>query len=167
MEFLIYWAGFPIGKPTYDKEENLDGCTELLAAYAEEYNLNNTVQARYGAPDPHSNGSSLYNPANWVELDKVIKFIENYRQNTKGYNKTTVITTDLIEAAKKDNIIIILGHERHLFVIKIPSDCDTAYIADGTNEIKTDSSLFGSLQKILHPKNLKTVHYGDQTRFDE
>lgn len=148
-EFLVKWMSYPEEEATYEDESELARCSHMVAEYCHAHpDLEPTKLSMRGGKSasprdnttPQQNG---YNYENWVEVDQVLKQINQYT-GLKSYtlNNLTLTGTHLLsqliqetplQQQAQDSLTVLL-HREHYYVLLVSSSSRIVYSCDASNQ---------------------------------
>lgn len=133
MMFLVEWEGFPDKEEyTWEYEENLDKCYEIVQSYRSKNKLAPTKLKAIGGAISGKNN----NISNWTTLEKVtetaIRFLNHQKYSSKLLVKA--FHAGNFVKSRTDALIFIL-HECHYFCLLWLTNPNKVFISDGANMI--------------------------------
>ena len=157
-KFLIKWKNCGSKHNSWEPENHLDGCVDILQAYLREHELPLTkIQKLIGACPKVS-----FNKKNWITIGRVIDCISSYR-NHKTYKLS--LEVEEWELEREKDKIYLFEHEGHCYVILYIHERRTGYISDGANIVLNSAKTLEELTNLLKIR-LVTVPYDQPIRAD-
>jgi len=150
--FKIKWEGFK--RPTFEPEENLDGCLDLLQRYCMDNDLERSrIIGYYGLT-----GEKAHDKKNWVTVDHVIKTYSTYEKYI--FRGRSIHREEWSGELPKQDTILIIPYLLHLYVGLFYHANNICFIADGGNK-------FNSFIEIAKDIRKMTKSYLIGCRFDQ
>ena len=157
-KFLIKWKNYGPDQNSWEPENHLDGCVDILRAYLRRQKLPLTkIQKLVGACPKVS-----FNKKNWITISRVIDCIGSYR-NLKSYKLSLEVEEWEVERHKDK--IYLYEHEGHCYVILYIHKRQIGYISDGANIILNDPETREESTSLLKIR-LVSVPYDQPIRAD-
>lgn len=165
-KFLINWApkrtknGRMINYlPTWEPEENLAGCFNLLQKFCRSAQLPlSTIRAKAGA-----SGSYIFNTENWVDIEEILRVVRMNQTSTR-YNSHAEVTQLEENFGDKDQIYIYVYLD-HFFVIAFRPSERFAYVADGMNEFSNNYQVRSDFY-LQFQRKFRSIRFEQQTAVD-
>lgn len=147
-EFLIQWKnlGDQVFEDSWQPEDHLDGCVDLLNDYLLKHKLPLTTQASKFGLDPTASGVRS-NPNNWTTLEETIKLARRLIQKHYPESKVNI---DVWNGQLTSNSIYFIGLNYHLYVAYYISPTEPCYVADGTNHCEQLPRTRNFLKRMLN-----------------
>lgn len=153
--FLIQWESYSVKDRTWEPEENMDGCLNILQSYLEKKNLPySRVAGLMGAVESDRN---LFEISNWVTMEKTLltfaqmfsRFFKNklphYQEYTGGFGPTGSY---------------FLRYEHHCYAIFWDENLKLATIGDGRNVYRKNFEVAKYINSLVNvrTRSVEWVH---------
>lgn len=164
--FLIEWKNCPISKRnknnvcTWEPEEYLDGCLDLLQQYCRKNKLPySKITALLGAPSRNAK----VNRKNWISSKQLLQNFKSSIEYMKQAHRD--IEIDLWRSFNDKDGIYFLPYDFHCFVLLYINAKKFAFIADGGNLYRSDRKLAKEIRNLLQIRLISCV-FDQQTKLD-
>lgn len=141
-DFLIKWKNYTT--PTWEPENNLDGCLRMLKDYCTAHDIEYTEMEAFVGGDQTTD---KLNHNNFVKISEVEKTLKTYLEQIKLTTTLNIITYK--ESVPDEDSIILMAYESHCYVILYYAGKHLGYIADGANLFIEDAELANELTEEL------------------
>lgn len=157
--FFVNWKGCDESERSWEPEENLDGCIDMLQKFCKTKRIPySDVKGRMGAG---SSKSVTHNKNCWVTMQQIMDTIERMRKKTF---KTDIEVSPYSHEHSGDKIYL-LDHNFHCYVVLYYHKEKHGYIADGTNKFMETESIRSHVSKYINFK-LIGVRFDLQAKID-
>lgn len=158
--FLVQWESYGIKDRTWEPEDNMDGCLNMLQDYLEKKNLPYSRVA--GLMSGVLDECNLFEVANWVTMEKTLdmfakmfnQFFPNklphYQEYTGSFGPTGAY---------------FLRYEHHCYAIFWDEKLMTATIGDGKNIYRRDVGVAEYINQLVNVKT-RSVEWVHQSAVD-
>lgn len=161
-QFYVKWLNYGGSENTWEPEENFQNSFDMLQKYCRSKNLKlSKIKGLYGAA-PACRDDTL-NPNAWVSIDEVLDVINKW-SNHKTY-KCNIDIVEFKGRLHKRDIIYVVGHLNHCYVVLYIAKHKRGYISDGRNTYIEDVSIRRALKDKLKV-HLSSARYSQQTKVD-
>lgn len=156
-EFLVKWVGYQ--KPTWEPEQNLTKCGQLMNTYLKENNLEQyaTYKELAGCATAARDGKD-FNFKNWVTVNEVLATVKSYEYMN---NYKCSITVEKFTKLRDITTIYLVLHQNHIYVI-LHNPNSSSYIADGDNSSSKSAILRADIEKMVGLELKPIIYYGQK-----
>lgn len=140
--YLIRWEGYPVEHATWEPEQHLLGCKEILEKYKAE---NNLIDKTLGAPTSHQHEMEVIDQC-FHTLMKLQTFANKFSRRTE--KERLLISCYNNDSFQTDEICILTFRE-HMFIILYFREMNIGFISDSENQYVLSRSIRYTLCKHL------------------
>ena len=148
-EFLVEWKNCPVGRGrsgnvhTWEPEGHLDGAIDFLQQYCRDKGLPASVVEGLMGASSHQD----HDTTNWLPMSILLDTFARMRTWLK-LTSFHIVVTEWTGFGNHDGLFF-LKHDHHCFVLLYIHNRKSAYIADGSNEFRTNEELAQAIRAKL------------------
>ena len=141
--FLIRWKGCTDKDDTWEPEDHLDGCIDLLQRFCRQRKISlSRITAYYGCSNLEQ-----YNENNWVSIATLTSSYKKFETRVAKDIKLPI--QQFRNRISSYDCLLLYPENFHLYTIVYYRSARLCVVADGTNDIRTNLALQDELKSKL------------------